>query len=81
MDFDALTTTVIYLIVTLKVVARLLATPKFDIPFYFSSNELHLLLKSLAILSTILENLNAIKETSKKFMPAYLSIGQIRDYI
>nr|YP_010587877.1 NADH-plastoquinone oxidoreductase subunit 2 [Zannichellia palustris]WAB46497.1 NADH-plastoquinone oxidoreductase subunit 2 [Zannichellia palustris] len=49
----------------------------FDIPFYFSSNEWHLLLEILAILSMILGNLIAITQTSMKRMLAYSSIGQI----
>ncbi|XP_072146563.1 NAD(P)H-quinone oxidoreductase subunit 2 A, chloroplastic-like [Setaria viridis] len=46
-----------------------------DIPFYFSSNEWHLLLEILAILSMILGNLLAITQTSMKRM--HSSIGQI----
>ncbi|KAG5617549.1 hypothetical protein H5410_017373, partial [Solanum commersonii] len=42
------------------------ATRIFDIPFYFSSNEWHLLLEILAILSMILGNLIAITQTSMK---------------
>ncbi|KAL8216759.1 hypothetical protein R6Q57_023596 [Mikania cordata] len=53
------------------------ATRIFDIPFYFSSNEWHLLLEILAILSMILGNLIAITQTSMKRMLAYSSIGQI----
>ena len=48
-----------------------------DIPFYFSSNEWHLLLEILAILSMILGDLLAITQTSMKRMLAYSSIGQI----
>ncbi|KAK6768120.1 hypothetical protein RDI58_030877 [Solanum bulbocastanum] len=55
----------------------LYATRIFDIPFYFSSNEWHLLLEILAILSMILGNLIAITQTSMKRMLAYSSIGQI----
>ncbi|KAK7809353.1 NADH-plastoquinone oxidoreductase subunit 2 (chloroplast) [Quercus suber] len=53
------------------------ATRIFDIPFYLSSNEWHLLLEILAILSMILGNLIAITQTSMKRMLAYSSIGQI----
>nr|QJR53085.1 NdhB [Thalassia hemprichii]QJR53103.1 NdhB [Thalassia hemprichii] len=53
------------------------ATRIFDIPFYFSSNEWHLLLEILAILSMILGNLIAMTQTSMKRMLAYSSIGQI----
>nr|YP_010028753.1 NADH-plastoquinone oxidoreductase subunit 2 [Melampyrum roseum]YP_010028762.1 NADH-plastoquinone oxidoreductase subunit 2 [Melampyrum roseum]QOS49385.1 NADH-plastoquinone oxidoreductase subunit 2 [Melampyrum roseum]QOS49386.1 NADH-plastoquinone oxidoreductase subunit 2 [Melampyrum roseum] len=49
----------------------------FDIPFYFSSNEWHLLLEILAILSMIFGNIIAITQTSMKRMLAYSSIGQI----
>ncbi|CAL9120666.1 unnamed protein product [Musa textilis] len=49
----------------------------FDIPFYFLSNEWHLLLEILAILSMILGNLIAITQTSMKRMLAFSSIGQI----
>ncbi|YP_001381686.1 NADH dehydrogenase subunit 2 (chloroplast) [Medicago truncatula] len=49
----------------------------FDILFYFSSNEWHLLLEILAILSMLLGNLIAITQTSMKRMLAYSSIGQI----
>nr|YP_008963351.1 NADH-plastoquinone oxidoreductase subunit 2 [Camellia oleifera]YP_008963368.1 NADH-plastoquinone oxidoreductase subunit 2 [Camellia oleifera]AFK81431.1 NADH-plastoquinone oxidoreductase subunit 2 [Camellia oleifera]AFK81448.1 NADH-plastoquinone oxidoreductase subunit 2 [Camellia oleifera] len=62
---------------TSKVAASALATRIFDIPFYFSSNEWHLLLEILAILSMILGNLIAITQTSMKRMLAYSSIGQI----
>jgi NAD(P)H-quinone oxidoreductase subunit 2 len=48
-----------------------------DIPFYFSSDEWHLLLEILAILSMVVQNLLAITQTSMKHMLAYLSIGQI----
>ncbi|KAL1333706.1 hypothetical protein AAHE18_11G121400 [Arachis hypogaea] len=50
---------------------QLQATRIFDIPFYFSSNEWHLLLEILAILSMILGNLIAITQTSMKRMLAY----------
>ncbi|KAK8554280.1 hypothetical protein V6N12_031246 [Hibiscus sabdariffa] len=68
---------VAFLSVTLKVAASASATRIFDIPFYFSSNEWHLLLEILAILSMILGNLIAITQTSMKRMLAYSSIGQI----
>ncbi|KAK5834587.1 hypothetical protein PVK06_018469 [Gossypium arboreum] len=48
------------------VAASASATRIFDIPFYFSSNEWHLLLEILAILSMILGNLIAITQTSMK---------------
>uniref|UniRef100_I1PHV9 Uncharacterized protein n=1 Tax=Oryza glaberrima TaxID=4538 RepID=I1PHV9_ORYGL len=60
-----------------KVAASASATRILDIPFYFSSNEWHLLLEILAILSMILGNLLAITQTSMKRMLAYSSIGQI----
>ncbi|CAN6445149.1 unnamed protein product [Victoria cruziana] len=66
---------VAFLSITSKVAAS--ATRIFDIPFYFSSNEWHLLLEILAILSMILGNLIAITQTSMKHMLAYSSIGQI----
>ncbi|KAK8593449.1 hypothetical protein V6N12_045530 [Hibiscus sabdariffa] len=66
-----------FLSVTSKVAASASATRIFDIPFYFSSNEWHLLLEILAILSMILGNLIAITQTSMKRMLAYSSIGQI----
>nr|YP_010514186.1 NADH dehydrogenase subunit 2 [Strongylodon macrobotrys]YP_010514199.1 NADH dehydrogenase subunit 2 [Strongylodon macrobotrys]UXL85839.1 NADH dehydrogenase subunit 2 [Strongylodon macrobotrys]UXL85852.1 NADH dehydrogenase subunit 2 [Strongylodon macrobotrys] len=69
------TPVVAFLSVTSKVAAS--ATRIFDIPFYFSSNEWHLLLQILAILSMILGNLIAITQTSMKRMLAYSSIGQI----
>ncbi|XP_049935307.1 NAD(P)H-quinone oxidoreductase subunit 2, chloroplastic-like [Nymphaea colorata] len=68
----------VMLSVTLKVVASASATRIFDIPFYFSSNEWHLLLKILTLLSMILGNLIAITQTSMKHMLVYSSIGQIR---
>ncbi|XP_056686306.1 NAD(P)H-quinone oxidoreductase subunit 2 A, chloroplastic [Spinacia oleracea] len=71
------TPVVAFLSVTLKVAASASATRIFDIPFYFSSNEWHLLLEILAILSMILGNLIAITQTSMKRMLAYSSIGQI----
>nr|YP_005089457.1 NADH-plastoquinone oxidoreductase subunit 2 [Silene noctiflora]YP_005089474.1 NADH-plastoquinone oxidoreductase subunit 2 [Silene noctiflora]AEC04208.1 NADH-plastoquinone oxidoreductase subunit 2 [Silene noctiflora]AEC04225.1 NADH-plastoquinone oxidoreductase subunit 2 [Silene noctiflora]WFF47206.1 NADH-plastoquinone oxidoreductase subunit 2 [Silene noctiflora]WFF47223.1 NADH-plastoquinone oxidoreductase subunit 2 [Silene noctiflora] len=71
------TPVVAFLSVTSKVAASASATRIFDIPFYFSSNEWHLLLEILAILSMILGNLIAITQTSMKRMLAYSSIGQI----
>nr|YP_011008998.1 NADH-plastoquinone oxidoreductase subunit 2 [Asyneuma japonicum]WPV76250.1 NADH-plastoquinone oxidoreductase subunit 2 [Asyneuma japonicum] len=71
------TPVVAFLSVTSKVAASALATRIFDIPFYFSSNEWHLLLEILALLSMILGNLIAITQTSMKRMLAYSSIGQI----
>uniref|UniRef100_A0AAU6N3B5 NAD(P)H-quinone oxidoreductase subunit 2, chloroplastic n=1 Tax=Argentina fallens TaxID=3121448 RepID=A0AAU6N3B5_9ROSA len=71
------TPVVAFLSVTSKVAASASATRIFDIPFYFSSNEWHLLLEILAILSMILGNLIAINQTSMKRMLAYSSIGQI----
>nr|YP_009333881.1 NADH dehydrogenase subunit 2 [Glycosmis mauritiana]YP_009333966.1 NADH dehydrogenase subunit 2 [Glycosmis pentaphylla]YP_009334136.1 NADH dehydrogenase subunit 2 [Micromelum minutum]BDS38032.1 NADH-plastoquinone oxidoreductase subunit 2 [Murraya paniculata]AOZ20834.1 NADH dehydrogenase subunit 2 [Glycosmis mauritiana]AOZ20919.1 NADH dehydrogenase subunit 2 [Glycosmis pentaphylla]AOZ21089.1 NADH dehydrogenase subunit 2 [Micromelum minutum]BDS38116.1 NADH dehydrogenase subunit B [Murraya pa len=74
---DSPTPVVAFLSVTSKVAASASATRIFDIPFYFSSNEWHLLLEILAILSMILGNLIAITQTSMKRMLAYSSIGQI----
>uniref|UniRef100_UPI00315CB2BE NADH-plastoquinone oxidoreductase subunit 2 n=1 Tax=Ctenium cirrosum TaxID=751630 RepID=UPI00315CB2BE len=71
------TPVVAFLSVTSKVAASALATRILDIPFYFSSNEWHLLLEILAIFSMILGNLLAITQTSMKRMLAYSSIGQI----
>ncbi|KAL3613093.1 NAD(P)H-quinone oxidoreductase subunit 2 A, chloroplastic [Castilleja foliolosa] len=68
---------VAFLSVTSKVAAPASATRIFDIPFYFSSNEWHLLLEILAILSMIFGNIIAITQTSMKRMLAYSSIGQI----
>ncbi|KAI5650070.1 hypothetical protein M9H77_36075 [Catharanthus roseus] len=76
-DSDSPTPVIAFLSVTSKVAASALATRIFDIPFYFSSNEWHLLLEILAILSMILGNLIAITQTSMKRMLAYSSIGQI----
>ncbi|KAK9661447.1 hypothetical protein RND81_O122900 [Saponaria officinalis] len=70
-------TFVAFLSVTSKVAASASATRIFDIPLYFSSNEWHLLLEILAILSMILGNLIAITQTSMKRMLAYSSIGQL----
>ncbi|KAK9660679.1 hypothetical protein RND81_O195800 [Saponaria officinalis] len=71
------TPVVAFLSVTSKVAASASATRIFDIPLYFSSNEWHLLLEILAILSMILGNLIAITQTSMKRMLAYSSIGQL----
>nr|YP_010708852.1 NADH-plastoquinone oxidoreductase subunit 2 [Gentianella pygmaea]YP_010708863.1 NADH-plastoquinone oxidoreductase subunit 2 [Gentianella pygmaea]WCR51070.1 NADH-plastoquinone oxidoreductase subunit 2 [Gentianella pygmaea]WCR51082.1 NADH-plastoquinone oxidoreductase subunit 2 [Gentianella pygmaea] len=71
------TPVVAFLSGTSKVAASASATRIFDIPFYFSSNEWHLLLEILAILSMIVGNLIAITQTSMKRMLAYSSIGQI----
>nr|YP_010484751.1 NADH dehydrogenase subunit B [Callitriche stagnalis]YP_010484767.1 NADH dehydrogenase subunit B [Callitriche stagnalis]UVW80276.1 NADH dehydrogenase subunit B [Callitriche stagnalis]UVW80292.1 NADH dehydrogenase subunit B [Callitriche stagnalis] len=71
------TPVVAFLSVTSKVAASASATRIFDIPFYFSSNEWHLLLEILAILSMILGNIIAITQTSMKRMLAYSSIGHI----
>nr|QKV48575.1 NADH-plastoquinone oxidoreductase subunit 2 [Vicia ramuliflora] len=76
-DSDSPTPVVAFLSVTSKVAASASATRILDIPFYFSSNEWHLLLEILAILSMILGNLIAITQTSMKRMLAYSSIGQI----
>ncbi|KAF2934466.1 hypothetical protein DAI22_04g165300 [Oryza sativa Japonica Group] len=74
---ESLMHVVAFLSVTSKVAASASATRILDIPFYFSSNEWHLLLEILAILSMILGNLLAITQTSMKRMLAYSSIGQI----
>nr|QYB22462.1 NADH-plastoquinone oxidoreductase subunit 2 [Saxegothaea conspicua]BBF91312.1 NADH-plastoquinone oxidoreductase subunit 2 [Saxegothaea conspicua] len=71
------TPVVAFLSVTSKVAASALATRLFDIIFYFSSNEWHLLLEILAILSMVLGNFIAFTQTSMKRMLAYSSIGQI----
>nr|YP_010975256.1 NADH-plastoquinone oxidoreductase subunit 2 [Plantago major]YP_010975278.1 NADH-plastoquinone oxidoreductase subunit 2 [Plantago major]QWL16462.1 NADH-plastoquinone oxidoreductase subunit 2 [Plantago rigida]UCS09014.1 NADH-plastoquinone oxidoreductase subunit 2 [Plantago asiatica]QWL16484.1 NADH-plastoquinone oxidoreductase subunit 2 [Plantago rigida]UCS09036.1 NADH-plastoquinone oxidoreductase subunit 2 [Plantago asiatica]WNX90908.1 NADH-plastoquinone oxidoreductase subunit 2 [Plantago ma len=71
------TPVVAFLSVTSKVAASASATRIFDIPFYFSSNEWHLLLEILATLSMTLGNILAIIQTSMKRMLAYSSIGQI----
>nr|QIV68298.1 NADH-plastoquinone oxidoreductase subunit 2 [Suriana maritima]QIV68313.1 NADH-plastoquinone oxidoreductase subunit 2 [Suriana maritima] len=76
-DVYSPTPVVAFLSVTSKVAASASATRIFDIPFYFSSNEWHLLLEILAILSMIVGNLIAITQTSMKRMLAYSSIGQI----
>nr|YP_009155272.1 NADH dehydrogenase subunit 2 [Pastinaca pimpinellifolia]AIU99081.1 NADH dehydrogenase subunit 2 [Pastinaca pimpinellifolia]UNP49442.1 NADH-plastoquinone oxidoreductase subunit 2 [Angelica megaphylla] len=75
--YESPTPVVAFLSVTSKVAASASATRIFDIPFYFSSNEWHLLLETLAILSMILGNLIAMTQTSMKRMLAYSSIGQI----
>ncbi|KAG6793032.1 hypothetical protein POTOM_002206 [Populus tomentosa] len=74
---DSPTLVVAFLFVTFKVAASASATRIFDIPFYFSSNEWHLLLEILAILSMIVGNLIAITQTSMKHILANSSIGQI----
>ncbi|MFS8024168.1 NAD(P)H-quinone oxidoreductase subunit 2 B [Helianthus anomalus] len=66
-----------FLSITSKVAASASATRIFDITFYFSSNEWHLLLEILAILSMLLGNLIAITQTRMKRMLAYSSTGQI----
>ncbi|KAM3323423.1 hypothetical protein P3S67_004574 [Capsicum chacoense] len=76
-DSDSPTPVVAFLSVTSNVAASASATRIFNIPVYFSSNEWHLLLEILVILSMILENLIAITQTSMKRMLAYLFIGQI----
>lgn len=78
-DSDSPTPVVAFLSVTSKVAASASAsaTRIFDIPFYFSSNEWHLLLEILAILSMIVGNLIAITQTRMKRMLAYSFIGQI----
>nr|YP_009628206.1 NADH dehydrogenase subunit 2 [Clinacanthus nutans]QBO26936.1 NADH dehydrogenase subunit 2 [Clinacanthus nutans] len=76
-DSDSPTPVVAFLSLTSKVAASASATRIFDIPFYFSSNEWHLLMEILAILSMILGNIIAITQTSMKRMLAYSSIGQI----
>nr|AUT83109.1 NdhB [Campanula patula] len=76
-DSNSPTPVVAFLSVTSKVAASALATRIFDIPFYFSSNEWHLLMEILALLSMIVGNLIAITQTSMKRMLAYSSIGQI----
>ncbi|XP_057862637.1 NAD(P)H-quinone oxidoreductase subunit 2 A, chloroplastic-like [Cryptomeria japonica] len=76
-DSNSPTPVVAFISVISKVAASALATRIFDIIFYFSLNEWHLLLEILAILSMILGNLIAITQTSIKRMLAYSSIGQI----
>nr|YP_009525843.1 NADH dehydrogenase subunit 2 [Juniperus sabina]AXT16439.1 NADH dehydrogenase subunit 2 [Juniperus sabina]UNB14392.1 NADH dehydrogenase subunit B [Juniperus sabina]WGC90095.1 NADH-plastoquinone oxidoreductase subunit 2 [Juniperus sabina var. davurica] len=71
------TPVVAFISVISKVATSALVTRIFDIIFYFSLNEWHLLLEISAILSMILGNLIAITQTSIKRMLAYSSIGQI----
>nr|QYB21138.1 NADH-plastoquinone oxidoreductase subunit 2 [Austrotaxus spicata] len=71
------TPVVAFLSVISKVAASALATRIFDIVFYFSLNEWHILFEILAILSMILGNLIAITQTSIKRMLAYSGISQI----
>nr|YP_009240128.1 NADH-plastoquinone oxidoreductase subunit 2 [Sciadopitys verticillata]AMO00713.1 NADH-plastoquinone oxidoreductase subunit 2 [Sciadopitys verticillata]BAW34547.1 NADH-plastoquinone oxidoreductase subunit 2 [Sciadopitys verticillata]BCK60716.1 NADH-plastoquinone oxidoreductase subunit 2 [Sciadopitys verticillata] len=71
------TPVVAFLSVTSKVAALALATRIFNIVFYFSETEWHLILEILAILSMVLGNLIAVTQTSMKRMLAYSSIGQI----
>ncbi|GFP82942.1 NAD(P)H-quinone oxidoreductase subunit 2 b chloroplastic, partial [Phtheirospermum japonicum] len=54
------TPVVAFLSITLKVAAPASATQIFDIPFYFSSNECHLLLEFVDILSMIFRNIITI---------------------
>ncbi|TYH84177.1 hypothetical protein ES332_D02G181600v1, partial [Gossypium tomentosum] len=68
---------VAFLSVSSKVVAYASAIRIFYIPFYFSSNEWHLLLEILPILSMILGNLIAITQKSMQRMLGYSSISQI----
>nr|QAB45317.1 NADH dehydrogenase subunit 2 [Taxus cuspidata] len=75
--YEGPTPVVAFLSVTSKVAASALATRIFDIVFYFSLNEWHIILEILAIISMILGNLIAITQTSIKRMLAYSSIGQI----
>ncbi|RZC45485.1 hypothetical protein C5167_038415, partial [Papaver somniferum] len=79
-DSDSATPVVAFLSVTSKVAASASATRIFDIPFYFSSNECHLLLETLAIISIILGNLIVITKTSMKSMLAYSSIDSNDGY-
>ncbi|KAL3533416.1 hypothetical protein ACH5RR_006937, partial [Cinchona calisaya] len=74
---DSSTLIIAFISVTSKVATLASATQNFDISFYFSSNEWHLLLEILAILSMISGNLIAITQTSMKPILAYSSIGQI----
>ncbi|KAF1876925.1 hypothetical protein Lal_00033850 [Lupinus albus] len=76
-DSNSPTPVIAFLSVISKVAASASATRIFNIPFYFSSNEWHLLLEILAIFSMILGNFIAITQTSMKRMLAYSSIGQI----
>jgi len=63
-DSDSPTPVVAFLSVTSKVAASASATRIFDIPFYFSSNEWHLLLEILAIFLHIKTNRNLKSENS-----------------
>jgi len=76
-DSDSPTPVVAFLSLTSKVAASASATLICDIPFSFSSNEWHLLLEILAILSMILGNLIAITITSMKGMLPYSSVGYV----
>lgn len=76
-DSNSPTPVVAFISVISKVATSALVTRIFDIIFYFSLNEWHLLLEISAILSMILGNLIAITQTSIKRMLAYSSIGQI----
>nr|YP_009741678.1 NADH-plastoquinone oxidoreductase subunit 2 [Calanthe delavayi]QID76357.1 NADH-plastoquinone oxidoreductase subunit 2 [Calanthe delavayi]UXN48667.1 NADH-plastoquinone oxidoreductase subunit 2 [Calanthe delavayi]UXN48681.1 NADH-plastoquinone oxidoreductase subunit 2 [Calanthe delavayi] len=70
------TPVVAFLSVTSKVAASASATRIFDILFYFSSTEWHLLLEILAILSMILGNLIALTQTSMiTYMLFYISMN------
>ncbi len=71
------TPVVAFFSVTSKVAALALATRLFHILFSSLSNEWHLPLEILAILSMILGNLIAVTQTSMKRMLAYSSISQI----
>nr|YP_009741664.1 NADH-plastoquinone oxidoreductase subunit 2 [Calanthe delavayi]QID76343.1 NADH-plastoquinone oxidoreductase subunit 2 [Calanthe delavayi] len=74
--FDSPTPVVAFLSVTSKVAASASATRIFDILFYFSSTEWHLLLEILAILSMILGNLIALTQTSMiTYMLFYISMN------
>jgi NAD(P)H-quinone oxidoreductase subunit 2 len=77
-DCHSPTLVVAFLFVTSKVATSALATRIFDISFYFSSNEWHLLMEILAILCMIFGNLISITQTSMKRMLVYSSIDQIR---
>nr|AHZ58019.1 NADH dehydrogenase subunit 2 [Tmesipteris elongata]AHZ58040.1 NADH dehydrogenase subunit 2 [Tmesipteris elongata] len=71
------TPVVAFFSVTSKVAALALATRLFHILFSSLSNEWHLPLEILAILSMILGNLIAVTQISMKRMLAYSSISQI----
>ena len=67
LDSDSPTLVIAFLYVTSRVATLALVTQILGISFYFSSNEWHILLEILAILSMILENLIAINtQTSIK---------------